>query len=297
MGTEYITRCIICGSELISDHIQCIDHFVTQESFMISKCNDCGFCFTNPRPDIDSIAPYYESKDYISHSKIERGLTNRLFHIARHFTIRAKAGIVRKYSSGNNLLDYGCGTGEFLHFMNKKAYMVRGVEPNSLARKHAIDTYSLDVFGEGDIKSIPDGSLNAITLWHVLEHIYPLEERIKQFHQKLNTDGTLFVALPNINSYDAKKYKNFWAAFDVPRHIYHFTPETIKPFMNNFGFSHVASKPMRLDAFYISMLSEKYLNGSSKNINAVITGLKSNMSAYWGKKNYSSLIYIFKKLK
>ena len=218
-----------------------------------------------------------------------------LFHQARKITIRSKRNLVRKYSSSGSILDYGCGTGEFLAEMKTSGFTCIGLEPNSLARESAVSSYNLDVIDEGGIDNIESGSLGCISLWHVLEHVYPLEQRVKEFFDKLEPGGTLIVALPNMLSYDAKKYGEFWAAYDVPRHIHHFTPSSVHRLMENAGFDHIKTRPMFFDAFYISLLSEKYRHGHEKYINAFFTGLRSNLSAFFGKGNYSSLIYIFKK--
>ena len=295
MPEESLNHCIVCSSELISDHLECTDHFVSRESFMISICDSCGFCFTNPRPLPADSARYYDSESYISHSKTSRGIINRLFHLARKYTMRNKRRIVQKYSSGNALLDYGCGTGEFLAHMKKAGWACSGIEPNAAAREQALSAFGLTVGDENNLDSIADGSLDAITLWHVLEHVYPIESRLLAFQQKLKAGGMLFVALPNMKSYDAKKYGRYWAAYDVPRHIYHFNPDTIKSLIEKNGFSHHATKPMLLDALYISMLSEKYMHGAPKNVKAIFRGIRSNISAFFGNGNYSSLIYIFKK--
>ncbi len=297
MDPEHISRCIICNSESLSGYLTCEDHFVTHKSFTLCKCDSCGFCFTSPRPFIYDAKHYYESESYISHSKTSQGIINKLFHIARKYTIRSKNRITKKYSAGKNILDYGCGTGEFLNELNKKAWSCKGIEPNRYARKHAIEAYGLEVLEEDELHDMTDESLDCITLWHVIEHIYPLEERLESFHSKLNADGTLIAALPNMNAYDAKKYGKHWAAYDVPRHIYHFTPDTIISLMQKHGFRHVKTKPMLLDSFYISLLSEKYKHGSNNFLSAVFFGLVSNLYALFGNRNYSSLIYIFKKSK
>ncbi|MEN8226319.1 MAG: class I SAM-dependent methyltransferase [Bacteroidota bacterium] len=294
---ENVTRCAVCGSENSSDFIECTDHFVSGENFIISSCDECGFCFTNPRPELSDSASYYESEKYISHSKTNKGLTNILFHQARKFTIRYKRNIAKKYSSAPSILDYGCGTGDFLHAMKHAGFNCTGLEPNATAREHAVSNYGLSVIRENELGAIADSSLGCISLWHVLEHVYPLEERLQQFYSKLQPGGTLIVAVPNMSSFDARKYKSHWAAYDVPRHIYHFTPETLLRLMERIGFAHIKTKPMRLDAFYISLLSEKYRHGHEKFISAFFTGLRSNFSACFGKGNYSSLIYIFKKSK
>ncbi|MEN8223904.1 MAG: class I SAM-dependent methyltransferase [Bacteroidota bacterium] len=295
MAPESINHCLVCNSENIQDYFECKDHFVSQESFQLSICNKCGFIFTNPRPALDDIGPYYDSEAYVSHSKTSAGIINRLFHLSRIYTLSHKRRILKNYSSGNNHLDYGCGTGEFLGSMQQKGWNCTGIEPNASARDMARQKFTFDIFDESALDHFSEGSFNSISLWHVMEHIYPVEDRIRTFHKLLDEKGMLFVALPNMQSYDAKRYKEFWAAWDVPRHIYHFKPSTIQNLMKRSGFELVKIKPMFLDAFYISMLSEKYKHGKSKNIQALMHGMISNFSAMLNQKNYSSLIYIFKK--
>jgi SAM-dependent methyltransferase len=297
MKTEIIKQCIVCGSENILEYLNCTDHFVSGEQFKLSACSCCGFTFTNPRPTENAIEPYYISEDYVSHSKTKTGITNRLFHFARFYTIHYKKRILSKYSKGKSILDYGCGTGEFLHTMKKAGWQCRGIEPNAGAREIAIKEYSLKISDETGLSEIDNASLDAISLWHVMEHIYPLEDRLRTFHKILKVDGMLFVALPNKKSYDAKKYGEHWAAWDVPRHIYHFDPSSVETLLEKYGFEMVAVKPMTLDAFYISLLSEKYKTGSNKIFRAMISGLRSNFTAFFKNGNYSSLIYIFKKSK
>jgi len=295
MNIENVSNCPLCGSAEKGEFLNCKDHFVSAENFSLSICYSCGFCFTDPRPDVESFSRYYESDKYISHSKTSKGFTNNLFHLARKYTLRSKGKIVSKYSSGKAILDYGCGTGEFLSSMKKSGWFASGIEPSQLARDHAREKYGLEVSDQSGIEKIQDESIDVITLWHVLEHIYPLKDRVASFHNKLKKEGTLIVAVPNMNSYDAKRYGKFWAAYDVPRHIYHFTPETISSLMTESGFTHMKTMGMILDAFYISMLSEKYKHGSDKFFKAIFYGMMSNMNAFLGNGNYSSLIYIFKK--
>ena len=295
MSEENITSCITCGSDNISHSLDCEDYFVTQEIFKISKCNDCGFHFTNPRPVLPDIGKYYESDKYISHSKTSTGIVNRLFHLSRMYTLSYKKRVVAKYASGKNILDYGCGTGAFIHHMEKSSWNCHAIEPSSLARESAKNKCAFEITDESGLENIQDGSLDAITLWHVMEHIYPLHERLTRFRELLSNKGTLFVALPNMQSLDATKYGRHWAAWDVPRHVYHFNPETIDRLMATHGFERIDTRPMVLDAFYISLLSEKYMRGRSNFPRAFYNGLRSNLKAYFGNGSYSSLIYIFKK--
>lgn len=292
---EILSHCTLCNSTNIRDFLECEDHFVTGEKFTISFCDDCGFHFTNPRPEHSASSPYYNSSAYISHSRTKSGMVNRLFHLARIYTIRRKKSIVYKYSTGQHILDYGCGTGEFLYSMKKSSWSVAGIEPNAIARKIALEDYMLDIKDEPDFEKIDAGSLDAITLWHVLEHIYLIHERLTSFAEKLKDDGILIAAVPNMKSLDARNYGRYWAAWDVPRHIHHFDRESIEFLFKAHGFHLISVRPMLLDAFYISMLSEKYKSGSSNILKAFFKGLQSNTSAFLNTGNYSSLIYIFKK--
>lgn len=297
MEKETLTTCPGCASSDFEQRLECTDHFITGEIFAIDKCRSCGLLFTNPRPSPERISHYYDSSAYVSHSKTASGLINYLFHLSRRYTLSYKRGIVKKYSTGNSLLDYGCGTGDFLRLMQRSGFSCKGIEPNQQAREKAIEQIESEVYDEDGLQAINKHSLDAISLWHVLEHIYPLADRIRKFHELLKDDGTLFIAVPNHKALDAKIYGAHWAAWDVPRHIYHFDHYSITSLMHRHGFILIKTRPMMLDAFYISLLSQKYKSGKQHFFLALINGLRSNFSACFSHANYSSIIYIFKKSK
>jgi 2-polyprenyl-3-methyl-5-hydroxy-6-metoxy-1,4-benzoquinol methylase len=291
---EKLDHCPVCGKTSFKEFLNGKDFFLTGQPFTVVECTACGFRFTNPRPDEGEIRPYYESPDYIAHKADKGTLIEAIYKVVRKFALRNKYRIVKSSSSGNKILDIGCGTGEFLHFCKQKGLITTGIEPNLQARNFATGQYGLNVYDETYLKKIPSASFDIITLWHVLEHVHQLKEYLQQILFLLKRDGTLIIALPNSESWDAKTYEQFWAAYDLPRHLYHFTPETLKMLVEKTGFSLSETAPLKIDSFYISLLSEKYKTGSQNFMGALINGLRSNHFAKRHKNNYSSLIYICK---
>ena len=292
-----LSSCPVCGKSIFTSFLKSCDFFLTKEEFTIVSCSNCGMKFVNPRPDIKEIGKYYESPDYVSHDAGEKNGMNYLYRLARNFSVKKKYTIVKEYANGKKLLDIGCGTGEFLFFCNKNGYEVKGIEPVEKPRTFARSKYQLDVNEEDYLGNLTLHEFDIITLWHVLEHVHLLNERMKKIAEILNPDGTLILAVPNCDSWDAHYYGKFWAAYDLPRHLYHFSRETMKILAQKHTFKIDRIIPMKLDAFYISLLSEKYARGNQNYFKAVINGARSNNFARKNNKNYSSLIYILRKEK
>ena len=290
-----LNSCPVCSSTSFKTVLNCKDYTVSQETFTIVACSGCGFEFTNPRPSDNVIGNYYKSEDYISHSNTKKGIISQLYHSVRNYTLKKKIQLVSKYVSRGTILDYGAGTGMFLNTCKLAGWKAFGIEPDSGARKIGAEM-NLSLYGTKHnlLSDIPEVSFDAITLWHVLEHVTDLEDTLNFFKNKLNPDGVLIIAVPNHTSFDAQYYKAFWAAYDVPRHLYHFHKETVEKLLGNFGFNLVETAPMKFDSFYVSMLSEKYKTGSINYLKAFIVGLRSNLKAK-SAENYSSVIYVFKK--
>lgn len=287
---ERLDLCPNCKSYDFKNHMICKDYSVSQESFAIVKCNKCELLFTNPRPTEDNLHKYYKSDDYVSHSNKGNNPVNAAYKIARYFTLNSKVKLIGKLHSQGNILDYGCGTGAFLTVAKQKGYTVTGVEPNVDATDKIDENLRSSLF-----KSLEDITLkkhfHIITLWHVLEHISELSGTVKKLKKLLHPEGKLIIAVPNHLSYDAQYYKEYWAAYDLPRHLYHFTPKTMKNFLSGHKLKIENILPMPLDAFYVSLLSEKYKNGSVDYANAISVGWKSNRKAKVNNE-YSSLIYV-----
>ncbi|MFN5319537.1 MAG: class I SAM-dependent methyltransferase [Bacteroidia bacterium] len=289
---EHISHCPICNSTDLSDLLTAQDYTVSKESFSLVLCKKCDLAITSPRPEISNLGSYYKSEEYVSHSDTSKGILNKLYKAARYFTLRSKYSKVKPYLNRGFLLDIGCGTGAFLNFCAEKGHQVIGIEPDLDARTMAAKEKGLSVFGEDKLNELNGQSADVITMWHVLEHVPDLPMRLKQMKHILADDGRIFIAVPNKNSYDAQVYGKFWAAYDVPRHLWHFTPTAIQKLSEQHGFFVEDILAMPLDAYYISMLSEKYKGNKWGIIQGAIKGGISNLKA--GKLRYSSQIYVLR---
>jgi 2-polyprenyl-3-methyl-5-hydroxy-6-metoxy-1,4-benzoquinol methylase len=292
---EKLTSCPVCGKPDFSPFLQVGDFFLSQEEFTIVRCDSCSFKFVNPRPDVQEISKYYESRDYVSHDSGKRNPITFLYRIIRKWSIKKKYDLVNNLSTGKKILDIGCGTGEFILYCKRNGFEVQGIEPGMKPRSFAQKEYELDVHEEEYLENKLTPEFDIITLWHVLEHVHPLNERMKKIAAILKPGGTIIIAVPNCDSWDAGHYGKYWAAYDVPRHLYHFSQENMQLLSKNHQLKILKVLPMKLDSFYISLLSEKYATGKQKYFNAVINGIRSNNFAKRNKNNYSSLIYVLKK--
>lgn len=290
-----VNECPICSNNKFTPHLTCKDHTVSKQNFQIKKCSSCGFLLTSPRPINEDLGNYYVSDEYISHTNQSKTLFDKVYQISRLYALKWKLNILNSYAhNGKSLLDVGCGTGAFITYCHQNNWEVSAVEPSSIAIKHIEENIRKNI--KHDIEQIENKEFDTITLWHVLEHLPNLNESLREISKRLNQKGTLFIAVPNPESWDQQNYTKIWAAYDVPRHLWHFTRETMSVLLSKHGLNIVATKPMKLDAYYVSLLSEKIM-GKPKIIQFIkgfINGLKSNLKAKQT-QNYSSILYIIKK--
>jgi len=289
-----LKTCPVCSGTELNKLLSVKDHSISGELFNISMCKSCGFKFTNPIPSEESIGKYYQSENYISHSDTNKGIINKLYHLVRKQSLKSKLNLVNKNSTKKGtVLDIGCGTGYFLQACKEDGWKIEGMEPDSTARALAEKNTGQTIFQ--DLFSVKEeNKYDVITLWHVLEHVHKLNESIQHIHKLLKENGRLIIAVPNHLSYDSTTYGEFWAAYDVPRHLYHFSPKDMDNLLNKHKFTKTDTQPMLFDSFYVSMLSDKYKYGKTNYLRAFLNGFKSNRKAA-GTKNYSSIIYVFKK--
>jgi len=283
-----IKQCIYCGCDDLKTILQVKDHSVSKEEFELSECGCCSLIMTNPQPTPSEIGRYYQSEDYVSHTDTKKGFIHYLYHVARNLTLKRKRNLIAKYHKKGNLLDIGCGTGYFAAFMKDNKYDVSVMEPDPQAAEKAAEKLHIKPY-----QSLEDiqGTYDIITMWHVLEHVHDINTTFSKLNALLKENGVLLIAVPNPESTDAKHYKEYWAAYDVPRHLYHYKKSLIRHASIKFDMKVTSIRKMMLDSFYISMLSEKYKRGSI--LTAAWNGLLSNLKS--GKDNSSSLIYIIQK--
>lgn len=288
-------NCPICRGKQIAKQLTAKDHTVSSESFDIWECAQCTGRFTQDVPDLQHIGSYYQSEEYISHTETKEGLINRLYHSVRKITMRSKQNWVKSASGvkQGTLLDIGSGTGAFLHHMKLLSWDVTGLEPDAGARAKALELYKLETRSIEDLFKLEPAQFDCITMWHVLEHVHDLHAYLDKIYELLKPGGALLIAVPNYTSTDAKAYKAHWAAYDVPRHLYHFSPASMDVLMQQHQFTIVQKHPMVFDAFYVSLLSEKYKGGGM--IKAGWNGLRSYWKAWRHVEKCSSIVYEIKK--
>lgn len=290
-----LEKCPLCGGMHLKQIIKCMDHTASKESFNIVSCETCGFTLTNPRPSQSEIGRYYDSEMYISHTNSSKGIFNWTYQTIRKLAIKQKVSLLKKESRIGAHLDIGCGTGEFLNACKKEGFVVEGVEPSVKAKKQAEKNYKLKVSDDISLKQYKEKQFDSISMWHVLEHVTELDKTLSEINRILKSNGKLFVAVPNHKSWDAKHYKQYWAAWDVPIHLWHFSEKTISILLKKHDLSLVRSKGMMFDSFYVSLLSEEFAYGRKNPVKAFVAGIVSNLFGLFSNIGYSSMIYIFEK--
>ena len=290
---EELKHCPVCEATSFEKVVGTVDYSTSKEAFTVQKCTECSHLFTNPRVVEAEIGPYYDNPDYISHTNENKSLFGQVYQVLRGVNLRRKLSYVNAVHTGQGtVLDYGCGTGQFLQTLVQSGKNATGVEINDNARAAAQSYGSVSASIEGVEKGV-----EVITMWHVLEHIYGLNGLLSSFKERLLPGGHLIIAVPNPESHDAEYYGKHWAAWDVPIHVHHFTEASVSKLLANHGFDLQKVIPMNMDSYYISLLSEQYKSGGENKtlahwVKALYRGFISNVKA--GKTNTSSKIYVFK---
>lgn len=295
--TIHYTACPICSSTAIAFLFSTTDFTVSGSRFDVWQCQNCTGAFTQDVPDASAIGPYYKAESYISHTDTRKGLVNRLYHWVRNFTLQQKGKLIRR-SSGKatgTLLDIGAGTGAFAAHMKGLGWDVTALEPDPETRLKARMLHQLELKDTSSLFSLPAEQYDVITLWHVLEHVHDLQGYLARITALLRPGGLLVIAVPNYTSRDAEQYGAYWAAWDLPRHLYHFSPASMQQLVSAQGLQATGIRPMWFDSFYVSLLSEQYKTGKQQLLAGGWAGLRSNLRALRDTSACSSVIYLFRK--
>ena len=267
------------------------DHLVSGEHFEIRLDVNTHVAATHPRPNKEKLPDYYASNEYISHGNNKKSLTDQLYSVVQRIMFAKKRKWMSRHSTPSaSYLDFGCGTGDFVNSLAERGWISHGIEPNEKARTFN-PTYK-NVYAS--LGQLPSMRFDIIGLWHVLEHLPDPKETLSALEKKLTHGGIFFIALPNFNSFDAKHYKDFWAAYDVPRHLWHFSAKGIEKLMQALGYEMIEQRGLFFDAIYVSYLSEKQQKKSGALLRGLFWGLYSNLKALRSGE-YSSLVYVFKR--
>ena len=290
-------NCPLCNGAEIAPLFKCKDRFATGEEFEVCRCSSCGFTFTQNFPDEKEIDRYYESPAYISHSNTDKGIVNRAYHLVRRMMLQRKAHLVEKLTLLKNgkILDYGAGTGHFARTMAARGWNVTAIEKNAKARELAQKAFGFGMYPVEALATIAEREMDVVTMWHVMEHIQNPDNMWKELYRILDDTGVAIIAVPNSTSYDAQKYKEHWAAYDVPRHLWHFSPSTIMRWGEKHGFLLERQYTMPFDGFYISMLSEQNKGSRLHALKGFWSGLIGWIAQWKRRSASSSIIYVFRK--
>ena len=297
MNYQDFTPCPLCGASGQMPYADCIDFTVSKESFILLRCPQCGVVFTsNPPKESETIR--YDTLDLkLKLGDSPRGLTDKLYYYVRHRMLRKKASIVesQSYRTGGTLLNYGAKTGYFSHYMERRGWKVTSIEKYHEERQFSLETFHHRMYDVSEMDRLTPETFDVITLWHVFEHCYNPNGLLNRFYRLLRPGGILLIACPNICSTDAMHYGANWAAYNVPRHLWHFNPTSLSNLLNKHGFTLMHRQKLSYDCFYISVLSEKNKNSKMPFLRGMWFGMRCWFISLARLDKSSSLVYVFRK--
>lgn len=291
-------ECPICGQSQIKEKYKLQDYTVSKEFYNIVQCESCGFMFTQSAPDAENIGPYYKSDDYVSHSNTQKGLFFKVYHKVREFMLEQKRGAILNNmlnEESKNILDIGTGRGYFLNHMQKNGFSCTGIEQDPDVRKMASDDFNLNIQPPEELYKLNNDQFDVITLWHVLEHVHDLRGYLEKIKMLLKKDGLLVIALPNPACADVSIYKEQWAGWDVPIHLWHFQPKNIQELLSQYQFKMVDKRRLPFDPFYVSILGSQQRGDKLPMFTGTFNGTLSYIKSLGNIDKSTSLIYFFKK--
>jgi 2-polyprenyl-3-methyl-5-hydroxy-6-metoxy-1,4-benzoquinol methylase len=222
--------CPVCGAaDRWAIALRGVVDYISDERFDILRCGTCGLGATHPAPPIERLADYYPP----------RYRTERQRFTAAMRTRRRAAAVESRFPRNfrGRLLDFGCGDGTFAIAMRDRGWNVSVTELDEPTLKRmrdaGIEAFHSDVVNQNDLV----GRFDAITCWHVAEHLPRPNDVVRWMRQALRPDGVLQMTVPNWSSWQARLTGRTWLHLDVPRHLYHFNSSTLARLLRDHGFT------------------------------------------------------------
>jgi 2-polyprenyl-3-methyl-5-hydroxy-6-metoxy-1,4-benzoquinol methylase len=234
---EYVV-CNLCGSDRSHPFLQREDLSLGLGGmFRLCQCDECGLVYLNPRPTREEIIRYYPEE----YDQFNPAMVNEPSFISRwdrHYGLRKRCRAILDFKSSGRLLDIGCATGDFIHAMQRyHGWEVYGVEISPFAAQYAREHLGLEVVtGTVEEAQWPAAFFDVVTLWNVFEHLFDPWGSLRGIHRVLKDDGLLTINTPNLDSFDAKLFGRYWIGFELPRHLYVFSENTLTQLLTDTGF-------------------------------------------------------------
>jgi 2-polyprenyl-3-methyl-5-hydroxy-6-metoxy-1,4-benzoquinol methylase len=225
-------RCTVCGSPG-SRSFRARTDDASDPPFLVVRCLDCGFGWTDPSLPEAEVGRWYPPTYY--------GDRNVRFNFAIEALVRwfrrRRARYLRRFASRGPVLDVGCGRGFMLASLRSLGYEPHGVELSETAARHAREALHLDV-RVGDFLALPpeERRYRCVIFWHSLEHVRRPLDAIGRAREILEPGGLLVIALPNSDSLQARLTNASWFHLDVPRHYVHFGTRSLVRALEERGF-------------------------------------------------------------
>ncbi len=297
MKYQEFKPCPLCGASGQIPYAGCTDYTVSKEHYTLMRCPSCGMVYTLDPPSQDKMAQYDKLGLKLKLGDSPSGLIGKLYYRVRSYMLGRKAHIVesQSYRTAGTLLNYGAKTGFFSHRMERRGWKVISVEKYHEERQFSLEMFHHRMIDLNEMDKLRPGTFDVITLWHVFEHNPHPDKLLDRFYDLLRPGGILVMACPNICSTDAMHYGPYWAAYDVPRHLWHFSPTSLCNLVHKHGFTLMHHESMPFDSFYISILSEKQMRHKLAFIRGFLYGLHSWLVSLSKRGKSSSLVYVFRK--
>lgn len=239
---EYVS-CNLCSSDSFTTLFTLRDTLsLTNEIFRLVTCNQCGLVYLNPRPSAEQLDTFYPEEYWWRRGKKTNNVLSKL---ARNFEewyrtylLNTEVRLLKKMlNKGSKILDVGCGRGDILYLCKRSGFETYGIELSEKAARNARIEYGLDVY-QGSLFEIDFGPnyFDAITFYHVFEHLPDSLRVLKKANRMLKDEGILVIQIPNIDSLQFKLFSKRWFGLSIPQHFYHFSSRTIEEMLKKANF-------------------------------------------------------------